>query len=108
MAKIRFHHSNGNTDVLEVPDGTSLMRAAVSNGVDGIIGECGGQAMCATCHVLVHDEYLGHLPSISEDEDEMLDCTATERDSERSRLGCQIEAGGQLDEIAVDLPESQV
>ncbi|MFD8098482.1 2Fe-2S iron-sulfur cluster-binding protein [Nocardia fluminea] len=108
MAKIQFHHFDGSTDILEVPAGTSLMRAAVSNGVDGIVGECGGQAMCATCHVLVHDEYLALLPPISEDEDEMLDCTATERDPNRSRLGCQIEAGGLLDKIAVDLPESQV
>ncbi|WP_442800067.1 hypothetical protein [Nocardia sp. NBC_01730] len=29
------------------------MHAAVHNGVTGIVGECGGQAMCATCHVLV-------------------------------------------------------
>jgi 2Fe-2S ferredoxin len=108
MTKIRFHHSDGRTDTLDVADGTSIMRAAVSNGIDGIIGECGGQAMCATCHVLVHDEYLTQLPPIGEDEDEMLDCTATQRDPSRSRLGCQIIATDGLGEIAVDLPEEQV
>ncbi|GGG26920.1 ferredoxin [Rhodococcoides trifolii] len=108
MATIRFDHADGRTDTLDVADGTSIMRAAVSGGVDGIVGECGGQAMCATCHVLVHDDYLEHLPPVGEDEDEMLDCTATERDPARSRLGCQIVVGGRLEEIVVDLPDTQV
>ena len=108
MAKITFHHTSGHTDVLDAAPGTSLMRAAVTQGVPGIIGECGGQAMCATCHVYVREAYLDALPPIGEDEDEMLDCTAADRDDTRSRLGCQIQVGGGLVEIEVDLPESQV
>ncbi len=108
MAKITFHHPGGNTDVLDVDPGTSLMRAAVTHGVTGIVGECGGQAMCATCHVFVRDHFLDQLPQIGEDEDEMLDCTATARHATRSRLGCQIHMTDDLDEIVVDLPESQV
>lgn len=107
MPTITFLHANDTQDRLSVPDGTSLMRAAVSNGVNGIIGECGGQAMCATCHVYVRQEYLAALPQIGEDEDEMLDCTASER-TERSRLGCQIEVGPDIEEIAVEIPEGQV
>ncbi|EMY33028.1 ferredoxin [Arthrobacter crystallopoietes BAB-32] len=107
MAKISFHHSDGNVDVLDVDPGTSLMRAAVTNGVDGIVGECGGQAMCATCHVYVRPEYLDGLPAISDDEEEMLDCTTEDR-NERSRLGCQIKAGDDFDTIEVDLPASQI
>jgi len=107
MAKISFHHTDGNVDVLDVDPGTSLMRAAVTKGVDGIVGECGGQAMCATCHVYVRPEYLDGLPEISDDEDEMLDCTTEDR-NERSRLGCQIKAGEPFDAIEVDLPASQI
>lgn len=108
MAKITYHHPGGHTDVVDVDPGTSLMRAAVTHGVSGIIGECGGQAMCATCHVYVREPYLDGLPPIGEDEDEMLDCTATTRDDSRSRLGCQIQLNDTLDEIEVDLPVSQV
>jgi 2Fe-2S ferredoxin len=108
MAKISFHHPDGNVDVLDVDPGTSLMRAAVTNGVAGIVGECGGQAMCATCHVHVRPEYLDGLPEISEDEAEMLDCTAGPRDETRSRLGCQIKAGEDFDTIEVDVPEDQI
>ena len=39
MAKITFHHTSGHTDVIDAPPGTSLMRAAVTQGVPGIIGE---------------------------------------------------------------------
>jgi ferredoxin, 2Fe-2S len=106
VAKISFHHPHGLLDVLDVEPGTSVMRAAVNNGVAGIVGECGGQAMCATCHVYVREDYLAVLPSISEDEDEMLDCTVEER-TERSRLGCQLTVGGALEELEVDVPESQ-
>jgi 2Fe-2S ferredoxin len=107
MAKITFNHAGGDVDVLDVEPGTSLMRAAVTNGVAGIVGECGGQAMCATCHVYVREEYLDALPEIGDDEDEMLDCTTGER-TDRSRLGCQVKVGDGLEQIEVDLPESQV
>ncbi|NKX53202.1 2Fe-2S iron-sulfur cluster-binding protein [Arthrobacter mobilis] len=107
MAKISFHHGDGSTDVLEVEPGTSVMRAAVTNGVSGIVGECGGQAMCATCHVYVRQEYLDALPPVGDDEDEMLDCTVDER-TDRSRLGCQVKVGDGLEAIEVDVPESQV
>ncbi|WP_448620375.1 2Fe-2S iron-sulfur cluster-binding protein [Geodermatophilus sp. URMC 65] len=108
MPKVTFHHDGGNADVLDVEPGTSLMRAAVRNGVRGIVGECGGQAMCATCHVYVRDRYLDALPDISEDEEEMLDCTTAPRDADRSRLGCQVVVGADLDAIEVDVPASQV
>jgi ferredoxin, 2Fe-2S len=108
MSKATFHHDGAQADVVEVGAGTSLMRAAVRGGVPGIVGECGGQAMCATCHVYVHEPYLDALPEMSEDEDEMLDCTVAPRDERRSRLGCQIVLGDDLDEIEVDVPASQV
>ena len=107
MPTISFMLANDTEKRLSVPDGTSVMRAAVSHGIDGIVGECGGQAMCATCHIYVRDEYLDKLPEICDDEDEMLDCTASER-TDRSRLSCQIEVGPDLEEIVVDTPERQV
>ncbi|MBB3053176.1 2Fe-2S ferredoxin [Prauserella isguenensis] len=108
MPKVIFHHDNDETDVVESPDGTSVMKVALQNDVAGIVGECGGQAMCATCHVYVRDGYLDRLPEISEDEEEMLECTAAPRDETRSRLGCQVVLGPDLEEVEVDVPTSQV
>lgn len=108
MPKIFYHQPSGSTDIIEAVPGTSVMRAALTNGVEGIVGECGGQAMCATCHVYVRDEYLHGLPEMGEDEEEMLEVTSSPRDPERSRLGCQIKVGKALEEIAVDVPATQV
>ncbi len=104
MAKITYHHDDGRTETVEVAEGTSVMRAALCNSVEGVIGECGGQAMCATCHVYVRD--AAGLPERTEDEDEMLDCTSEER-TNNSRLGCQLIAGRDFDELEVDVPASQ-
>jgi len=106
MAELVFHHSDGHKEHLSLPDGTTVMRAGVDAGVDGIIGECGGQAMCATCHVYVRDEFLDRLPEMSEDEDEMLDEASAPRLPERSRLGCQLRLGGELDSLEVDVPDA--
>ncbi|RSZ61910.1 2Fe-2S iron-sulfur cluster binding domain-containing protein [Corynebacterium hylobatis] len=108
MSTITFNLTDGTRRDIETDPETSVMRAALSNGVTGIVGECGGQAMCATCHVYVHDEYVDQLPDMSEDEEEMLEVTSSERDERRSRLGCQITAGGPLDRIEVDVPATQV
>lgn len=107
MPTITFVQPTGRSDTVTVQESTSLMRAAVANGVDGIVGECGGQAMCATCHVYVRPEFAGALPDIGEDEDEMLDCTTAERTG-TSRLGCQVTIGMDLDGIIVDVPADQV
>jgi ferredoxin, 2Fe-2S len=105
MPTITYHQPSGERTTLEVAEGATVMRTAVTNGVPGIVGECGGQAMCATCHVYVRGGVS--LPERSEDEDEMLDCTSSER-TDASRLGCQISVGGGLDSLEVDVPASQV
>lgn len=53
MVNITYISASGAARVLEVARGSSLMQAALANGLDGIVGECGGSAMCATCHVYV-------------------------------------------------------
>lgn len=107
MPHIIYHHLDGSVDDLEVEPGTTVMRAAVQNGVSGIVGECGGVLMCSTCHVYVRDPEQAGLCPISEDEEEMLEETASPRNPDRSRLGCQLVAGEQFDVLEVDVPESQ-
>ncbi|MFJ6417785.1 2Fe-2S iron-sulfur cluster-binding protein [Paeniglutamicibacter sp. NPDC091659] len=107
MPTITFTQPTGEATEVTVEEGTSLMRAAVTNGIEGIVGECGGQAMCATCHVFVRPEFAGRLPDVSDDEDEMLDCTTAER-TDASRLGCQIKMSAELGHIVVDVPSDQI
>lgn len=105
MATITYLSPSGDAHTLEADDGTSVMRAAIVGGVRGIIGECGGQAMCATCHVYVASS-SDPLPEIGDDEEEMLECTAAPR-TDGSRLGCQLRAGD-FSAITVQLPDRQV
>ena len=82
--------------------GQSLMEGAIRNGIGAILGECGGSAMCATCHCYV-EEALGEPPVVSDDEDVMLDEAAAERKA-NSRLSCQIRMTPELDGIVVRIP----
>lgn len=64
MIKVTYVNTDGTETVMDVAEGTSLMQAAVSSGLDGVIGECGGSAMCATCHVYVNGTFLEKLSTI--------------------------------------------
>ncbi|MGY8637794.1 2Fe-2S iron-sulfur cluster-binding protein [Bradyrhizobium sp. 14AA] len=107
MPAITFIHSDGKSDRVETSEGESAMQAATRHGLDGILAECGGNAMCATCHVYVDDAWLARLPAMAGDEDALLDGTAAER-LPASRLSCQIKVTPDLDGLVVKLPARQV
>lgn len=104
MANVVFVAVDGTRTDVRVAEGRSVMQGAVDYGLDGIVGECGGNAMCATCHVYVDDAFAALLPAVSEHEDALLDGTASER-RVTSRLSCQLPA---IDGLVVTLPEAQV
>lgn len=106
MTRMTFISDLGERRDVVVAAGTSVMQAAVGNGVDGIIGECGGSAMCATCHVYVDEAFLDRLPPVNPTEDAMLDSAASERRA-NSRLGCQIRLTDELDGLVVTTPAAQ-
>lgn len=107
MAKVTYVHPNGARAEFELADGTSVMVGATSHGLDGIVAECGGNAMCATCHVYVEPSQLGLLSAVSEEEDALLEGVAAER-RPNSRLSCQIVVKPALDGLVVHLPERQL
>lgn len=107
MPAITFIHPDGKSDRVETSDGESAMQAATRHGLDGVLAECGGNAMCATCHVYVDDNWLARLPDMADDEDALLDGTASER-LPNSRLSCQIKITPALDGLVLRLPERQV
>ncbi|EMY34614.1 ferredoxin [Arthrobacter crystallopoietes BAB-32] len=104
MPKITFVQPDGLENVVDAEADVSVMRAAVASGVPGIVAECGGSAMCATCHVYVDAGNLDGLPELGDVEDEMLDCTAAER-LDCSRLSCQLPA---TRDLTVRIPPTQV
>ncbi|HBT33081.1 MAG TPA: ferredoxin [Pusillimonas sp.] len=106
MTRIHYVDPDGNTTTLDVPEGQNLMQAAVQNGIDGIVGECGGSLVCATCHCYVDPNRLSELNPPTEEELELLDEVAAQR-KENSRLSCQIKACASLDDLSIAVPETQ-
>jgi len=106
MPTVNYILPTGETRTVDVAPGTTLMTAAVKHGVEGIIGECGGVCMCATCHVYVNEEFLDKLPPIKDTEEAVLEVTNAER-LPNSRLSCQIKMTAELDGLTVQIPTSQ-
>ena len=105
MPKVTFIEHNGTRIDVSVPDGTTLMRAAVDNAVPGIDGDCGGQCACATCHVFVEPDWQARVGGRNESEEAMLDFAAGTQPN--SRLACQIELTAAHDGLTVRMPEGQ-
>jgi ferredoxin, 2Fe-2S len=104
--KVTYVHPDNARQELEVEVGMSVMQAAVANDIEGIVAECGGSAMCATCHVYLDESDLARAPEMRPEEDEMLEFTASPR-RETSRLSCQLVMTAELNGIVVYLPEDQ-
>ncbi|PSJ65277.1 2Fe-2S iron-sulfur cluster-binding protein [Kumtagia ephedrae] len=107
MPKVTFINPDESRIELDIPVGTSLMRAATAHGIDGIVGDCGGGLTCATCHVLVEDGYLDKMPAVQANEDQMLDFTAMGR-SPCSRLSCQLVVTEDMDGLTVRIADPQL
>lgn len=105
MPKITFVQPNGDKQDIDATTGVTIMEAAVDAMVPGIEADCGGNCICATCHVYVDKEWLGKLPAVESDEEAMIDYTADPQDN--SRLTCQLEITDALDGIVLHVPESQ-
>jgi 2Fe-2S ferredoxin len=105
MPTITYIEHNGTEHQIEAEVGATLMQTALDNGVPGIDGDCGGECSCATCHVMVKENWTSTVGGPNESEEEMLDLNP-ERLS-NSRLSCQIEITDDLDGLVVELPEFQ-
>jgi len=106
MPNITYIEPSGQAVTLSLPTGWNLMQGATANGVDGILGECGGSCACATCHCYVDPSHLGELPPPSEGELAMLTNVSSER-RPNSRLACQIKVSEALEGLVVTLPPTQ-
>jgi 2Fe-2S ferredoxin len=107
MPIITFIRPDSRSEQIEADIGESAMQAATRYGVDEIVAECGGNAMCATCHVYVDDKWINRLAAVGDEEDALLDGTAAGRQP-NSRLSCQIKITPELDGLVLRLPERQI
>lgn len=107
MVRAVLHSSDGeSSDEIDVPDGWTLMEGARQEGVQGIVADCGGGAICGTCHVKVRPEWATRLPEPEPSEAALL--TIVPELGETSRLACQIPMEPEFDGIEVDIPSRQL
>lgn len=105
MPKITFIEAGGATHEIDAPTGLTIMEAAVDAMVPGIEADCGGNCICATCHVYVDPAWFAKLPAAQEDEEAMIEYTSEPQ--ENSRLTCQIQVTDEMDGMVVRIPETQ-
>lgn len=106
MPKVIYVSAKGDAKEIDVPSGMTVMAAALKNGIDGIVAECGGVCMCSTCHVFVDEKFFDRLPAAQDTEEAVLEIAAEER-KPTSRLSCQIKVTDDLDGLIVRLPLRQ-
>lgn len=106
MATVTFVDYDGTPHEADLVEGESLMEIATSSAIPGIDGDCGGEAACGTCHIIVADEWISATGRRSDQESQMLDmspeCEAN------SRLACQVVAADGMAGLTVRLPEFQM
>ncbi len=100
MPIITFVESNGTRRAIDVAVGENAMQAATRNGVVGIIGECGGSCICATCHCYVDDEWRQRIGPPGDVEADVLEFEARAVRPE-SRLACQITITSEIDGLVL-------
>jgi ferredoxin, 2Fe-2S len=105
MVKITFIDSDGTTRDIEAEAGSTLMEAAIKNGIPGIEAECGGACACATCHVYIEEEWRAKTGDASPMEEDMLDFGYDVRPN--SRLSCQVKLSDDLNGLVVRTPARQ-
>jgi len=101
--KVIFIINSGEEVIIEAPIGLSILEVAHSNSID-LEGACEGSLACATCHVILEEEFYNKLKKPTEAEEDMLDLAFGLTDT--SRLGCQIILTEELDGIKVRLPSA--
>ena len=81
----------------------SVTQAALDNLVPGINTDCGEECSCATCHVLIKEDWVPKARPPGDAEESMLDLNPERQTN--SRLPCQIFVSEALDGLVLVLLE---
>jgi 2Fe-2S ferredoxin len=101
MPQIKIVGFDGESKTVDAKEGSTVMETIRDNGFDELLALCGGCCSCATCHVYVEDAFLDTLPTISEDESDLLDSSSHR--AANSRLSCQLPVTAAIDGMTVTI-----
>lgn len=103
MPRLIVTKRDGSAINIDGDAGLSLMEVMRDAGVDELLALCGGCCSCATCHVHIDPQFSDLLPSMTDDENDLLD-SSSHRDA-RSRLSCQIKFEAALDGLRLAIAQ---
>ncbi len=104
ISVITFIEFDGTEHQVDAEPGMSIMEVAMKNDVPGIDADCGGSAVCGTCHCFV--ENMETLAAVEPQEESMLGLRPDREDN--SRLACQLIVKDGMGNLTVRLPEFQM
>ncbi|CEG37483.1 2fe2s ferredoxin [Plasmopara halstedii] len=90
-----FVDGEGKRTTVKANVGETLLDVAQENDLE-LEGACGGELACSTCHLVFEKRIFDELPTLSEEEEDMLDLAWGLTDT--SRLGCQIHVSKMMEE----------
>ena len=101
MLHIIFIEGNSTKKTAPAELGQTILEVARANDIN-IEGACGGNMACATCHLVVNQNWYNILPRPSIDESDMLELANGLTPT--SRLGCQIKVTEELNGLILSVP----
>jgi 2Fe-2S ferredoxin len=101
MPKLIVVDRSGTEKVVDAAAGLSIMENLREAGFDELLALCGGCCSCATCHVVIDDDWADRVGSACGDEDDLLD--SSDYRTAASRLSCQIEMSDDLEGLKVTI-----
>ena len=101
MVNLTIVTRTGEEKSITGTEGNSLMETIRDNGFDELLSLCGGCCSCSTCHVYVDEAFVAKLPTMSADENDLLD--SSDNREARSRLSCQVPLTAALDGMRVQI-----
>lgn len=99
MPAMIFVHADGSEERLECREGMTVLDGALHYGIAGVRGQCGGVAICGTCHCRVLGGWVARVGPASGVEAELLE--VMDDTVEGSRLACQIRVTKELDGVRI-------
>ena len=105
MTWIDSDASPGIEGLMAVVPVASTMWSTYRAGVDGILAECGGGCSCATCHVILNENWDGTLEAPSVQEADMLSFAVDP--TPYSRLACQVQLTDQHEGLTLAVAKRQ-
>jgi len=104
MPELLITSREGEQAAVDAKAGLTVMEIVRDAGFGESFGLCGGVRSCATCHVYADPTFADQMPSMSDDENDLLD--SSDYRQPNSRLSCQIPFDQRLDGLAVEIAPS--